>query len=74
MLELLVVLLFCWLFWQAVKLAFRITWGAAKVIAVVLFIFSVPTLIGCLLFAGGMLLLLPLLLISIAAGILRACI
>ena len=41
---------------------------------VVLFILSVPTLIGCLLFAGGMLLLLPLLLISIAAGILRACI
>ena len=74
MLELLVVLLFCWLFWQAMKLAFRIAWGAAKVIAVVLFILSVPTLIGCLLFAGGMLLLLPLLLIAIAAGILRACI
>ena len=74
MLELLVIILFCWLFWQAVKLAFRIAWGTAKVIAVILFILAIPTLIGCLLFAGGMLLLLPLLLIAIAAGILRACI
>ena len=37
MLELLVVILFIWLFWQAVKLTFRIAWGAAKVIAVILF-------------------------------------
>lgn len=73
MLELLVVILFIWLFWQAVKLTFRIAWGAAKVIAVILFVLSIPTLIGCLLFAGGLALLVPIALVAIAGGILRAC-
>lgn len=74
MLEFLVVILFVWLFWQAVKLTFRIAWGAAKVIAVILFILSIPTLIGCLLFAGGLALLVPLALVALAGGILHACI
>lgn len=74
MLEILVVLLFCWLFWQGIKLALRLAWGTVKIIAVILFVLSVPTLIGCLFFAGGFVLLLPLLLVAIAAGILRACI
>lgn len=74
MLELLVVILFVWLFWQAVKLTFRIAWGAVKVIAVILFVLSIPTLIGCLLFAGGLALLAPLALVGIALGLLRACI
>lgn len=74
MLELLVIILFVWLFWQAVKLTFRLAWGAAKIIAVILFILSIPTLIGCLLFAGGLALLAPLALVALAAGILRACI
>lgn len=74
MLEILVILLFLWLFWQGIKLAFRIAWGAAKVIAVILFVLSIPTLIGCLLFAGGLALLAPLALIALAAGLLRACI
>lgn len=73
MLELLVVIVFVWLFWQAVKLTFRIAWGAAKIIAVILFILSIPTLIGCLLFAGGIALLAPLALVAIAAGLLRTC-
>ena len=74
MLEILVTVLFVWLFWQGIKLAFRIAWGAVKVIAVILFILSVPALIGCLLFAGGLALLIPLALIGLAAGLLRACI
>ena len=74
MLELLVVILFVWLFWQAVKLTFRIAWGAVKVIAVILFVLSIPTLIGCLLFAGGLALLAPLVLVGIALGLLRACV
>lgn len=73
MLEILVIILFVWLFWQAVKLTFRIAWGAAKIIAVILFILSVPTLIGCLLFAGGVALLAPLALVALSAGLLRAC-
>ena len=73
MLEILVTLLFVWLFWQGIKLAFRIAWGAVKIIAVILIVLSVPALVGCLLFAGGLALLVPLVLIALAAGLLRAC-
>ena len=74
MMELLVVIVFCWLFFKAVGLAFRMAWGTAKILASVLFAIAVPMLILCLVFAGGLLLLLPLALIGIAFGVLRACI
>ena len=72
--ELLVVIVFCWLFFKAVGLAFRVAWGTAKILASVLFVLAVPMLILCLLFAGGIFLLLPLALVGIAFGLLRACI
>ena len=74
MFELLVFVLFVWLFVKAMRLTFHVTWGLAKVIAVILFVLSIPTLIGCLLFAGGLALLAPLALVGIALGLLRACI
>lgn len=74
MMELLIVVLFCWLFFKAVGLAFRMAWGTAKILASVLFGLAVPLLVLCLLFAGGIFLLLPLALVGIAFGILRACI
>lgn len=74
MMELLAVIVFCWLFFKAVGLAFRMAWGTAKILASVLFAIAVPMLILCLVFAGGLLLLLPLALIGIAFGVLRACI
>lgn len=74
MLEVLTVFVCVWLFWNVLKLFFKITWGAAKVIAVLLVIAALPALIGCLLFAGGVLLLLPVALIAIAWGLLKACI
>lgn len=74
MMELLVVIVFCWLFFKAVGLAFRMAWGTAKILASILFAIAVPMLILCLVFAGGLLLLLPLALIGIAFGVLRACI
>lgn len=58
MLNILLTVLFIWLLWKAIKLLFRLTWGALKIIALVLLILSLPTLVGCLL-AGGLLLLLP---------------
>lgn len=73
MFELLITLLFVWLLVQFVKLAFRVTWGLAKGVALVLFVLSLPALIGCLLMAGGLLLLLPIVLIALALGILKAC-
>ena len=74
MMELLVVILFCWLFFKAVGLAFRMAWGTAKILASLLFAMAVPLLILCLIFAGGVVLLLPLALVGIAFGIARACV
>ena len=74
MMELLAVVLFCWLFFKAVGLAFRVAWGTAKLLASVLFAVAVPLLVLCLIFAGGVFLLLPLALIGIAFGLLKACV
>ena len=73
MMELLVLIVFCWLFFKAVGLAFRMAWGTAKIIASVLFAVAVPLLVLCLIFAGGVFLLLPLALIGIAFGVVKAC-
>ena len=73
MFELLTLILFLWLTVKGIGLAFRLTWGAAKIAATVLMGLALPLLIICLLFAGGFLLLLPLGLIGIAVGILKAC-
>lgn len=74
MLDLLVIVLFCWLFFKAVGLIFKMAWGTAKVIASLLLTIAVPLLIGCLVFAGGIVLLLPLALIAIAFGLVKACV
>lgn len=73
MFEIIMTVLFLWLVWQFIKLAFRVTWGIAKAVALVLFVLSLPVLIGCLLLTGGLFLLLPLALIGLALGILRLC-
>ena len=54
MFELFVLFVFVWLFVKAVGLAFRVTWGMAKVVAVILFTLALPALIGCFLITGGM--------------------
>jgi len=74
MFELLVSVLFIWLFIKAICLAFRVTWGIAKIIAVILFVLAVPALIGCLLVASGIALLIPVALVGAAWGILKACV
>lgn len=73
MFELLVLILFGWIFWGALRLAFKVTWGFAKIAASILFVLALPVLIVCLLFAGGVVLLLPVALIALAWGILKAC-
>ena len=72
MLEILTVILFCWLFFKALRLAFRVAWGTTKIIASLLFTVAVPMLVICLLFAGGIALLVPLALVGIAFGLLKA--
>ena len=69
-----VLILFGWIFWGALRLAFKVTWGFAKIAASILFVLALPVLIVCLLFAGGMVLLLPVALIALAWGILKACV
>ena len=73
MFDLLFLILFAWLFFKAVGLAFRVTWGLAKVIAVILFTLALPALIGCFLVAGGVVLLFPVALVGTAFGILKSC-
>ena len=72
MLEILVIILFCWLFFKAIGLAFRVAWGTTKILASLLFAVAVPMLIAGVLFAGGILLLLPPILLAIAFALLKA--
>ena len=74
MFELLVLVLFCWIFFVSIRLMFKVAWGLAKILAVILFIMALPSLIGCLLYASGIILLVPVALIGLAWGILKACI
>lgn len=74
MLDFLIVILFCWLFFKAIGLAFRAAWGTAKILASLLFTVAVPLLVVCLMFAGGVLLLVPVALVGIAFGLLKACV
>ena len=74
MFELLVLVLFCWIFFGSIRLIFKVAWGMTKILAVILFVVALPTLIVGLLFAGGIVLLLPLILIAFAWVILKICI
>jgi hypothetical protein len=71
MFEFLITVLFIWLAVKVIGLMLKITWGAAKLVAGVLLGLAFPALILCLVFAGGFLLLIPLVIIAIAAGILK---
>ena len=73
MFELLTIALFIWLLVKAIGFAIKLTWGVAKVAASILIGLAFPVLIVCFLFAGGIALLVPIVMIAIAAGILKAC-
>lgn len=73
MFELLIVFAFVWLSLKTVGLAFRLTWGAAKIVAALLLVLACPALIIGLLFAGGLVLLLPVLMVCAAFSIVRNC-
>jgi len=73
MFELLVLVLFCWIFFGSIRLMFKIAWGLAKILAVILLVLALPSLIGYLLFASGAILLVPIALVFIAWGLLKTC-
>ena len=73
MFELLIIAIFIWLLVKAIGLAFKLTWGVAKIAASILIGLAFPVLIICLVFVGGIALMVPVVMIDIAAGILKAC-
>ena len=72
MLEVLLTVLFCWLLFKAVGLAFKVAWGTTKIIASILFAAAVPLLMVCL--VGGIVLIVPVALIGAAFGLLKKCV
>ena len=74
MFELLTVVVFVWLMVKAACLAFKLTWGAAKLAASILMVLALPALIVCLVFAGGIVLIVPVALIAVAFAIVKACV
>lgn len=73
MFEILTVAIFVWLMVKAVGLALKLTWGIAKIAASILIGLAFPILIFCVIFVGGIALLAPIVMIALAAGILKAC-
>ena len=73
MFELLIIALFIWLLVKSIGLAFKLTWGVAKITASILIGLAFPVLIVCFIFVGGIALLVPVVMIAITAGILKAC-
>ena len=72
MLELIITVLFIWLFFKGIGLALRLTWGVTKFIASLLLTVALPLLGFCLFFAGGLIILVPLGLVALAFGLLKS--
>ena len=70
----LISMLFFWLFFKTVGLTLRLTWGVAKLVAGLLMVIALPVLILGLLFSAGVVLLVPLILLALAGGIVKACV
>ena len=74
MFEVLTIVVFVWILIKAFGLMLRLTWGIAKILAAVLMVLALPVLLVCLLFAGGIALLIPVAMVGLAAGIVKACV
>ena len=74
MFELLTTVIFIWLLVKTIGLAFRLTWGMAKIIATIMMVIALPVLIFCLVFVGGLALMIPIAVIGMAFGLLKACV
>ena len=73
MFELLTIAIFIWLLVKSIGLTFKLTWSIAKIVASILIGLAFPVLIVCMVFVGGITLLVPIIMIAIAAGILKTC-
>ncbi len=71
MTEIIISVIAVFLLIKAISLAFKITWGITKIIATILIALAIPLFIVCLIFAGGLFLLIPVGLIAGAIGIIK---
>ena len=74
MLELLTIIVFTWLLIKTIGLTLKLTWGVAKIVSGILMVLALPLLIIGLLFVGGIVLIVPIIMVCIAAGITKACV
>lgn len=74
MLELITIAVFLWLGGKAVGLMLKLIWSAAKIIAGILMTLALPVLIVCLVFIGGIALIIPVAMLAIAVVIVKACV
>ena len=72
MLEIIITILFFWLFFKALGLMLKMTWGITKFLASLMFTIALPLLGFCLFFAGGLIILVPLGLVALAFGLLKS--
>ena len=72
MLELLFIFIFGWLFVKVIGFTLALTWGLAKLVCGLVIGLALPVLIACLVFAGGIALLVPILMLAVVAGIVKA--
>ena len=73
MFELLVIIAFLWLMFKVIRLAFKLTWNLAKIVASILMVLALPLLVVAILFWSGIALLIPVALLCGAFGMLKAC-
>ncbi len=73
MLDIIILFLCFGLFFKILRLAFRMAWGTAKIAVSILMTIGSILLVCCLLFAGGILILIPAVILCIAFGIVKAC-
>ena len=73
MFSFLVTILIFWIAFKSLKILLSLTWGIAKIVGTILLVLAAPALVICLLFAGGMLILLPLGLVAGAFMLGKAC-
>ena len=74
MFELLTIIVFVLLMFKTIGLMFKLTWGAAKIVSGILMVFALPVLIFGVFFVGGIVLLVPIIMVCIAAGIIKTCV
>ncbi len=71
MLKILALVLFVSLFCWCIKLAFKLAWGAAKIVATVLLVLAVPALIVCFVLGAGLAFLAPVCMLVGAVTLLK---